>query len=237
MLKQSVRSVMQPKAGEEDRIELMLVDSREIMRVCLAAALAEADKAFSITASAALPPVRRGRMPSSRLRIALINGGEGRSAALVADVTALRGPHGFDHVIALCAKGDAASMIGALGAGAAAVVPGDVSLDLLLHIVRLVMAGGTYAPASALQALDPGPAAKVVRPAAVAGLPPLTPRQAAVVEALRRGKPNKLIAYELNMCESTVKVHLRTVMKKMRAQSRTHLATIMGRHEALALSA
>lgn len=228
---------MQPKAGEEERVELTLVDPREIMRECLAAALAEADQAFSITALAALPPSWRNGFPTGRLRIALLNGEKGDSAALAADVTALLGPHGFDHVIALCAKGDAASMVDALGAGAAAVVPADASLDLLRHVVRLVMAGGTYAPASALQALEPGPAPKVAKPAAVAGLPPLTPRQAAVVEALRRGKPNKLIAYELNMCESTVKVHLRTVMKKMRAQSRTHLATMMGRHEALALSA
>jgi DNA-binding NarL/FixJ family response regulator len=48
-----------------------------------------------------------------------------------------------------------------------------------------------------------------------------TARQAAVADRLRRGKPNKLIAYELNMCESTVKVHIRNIMKKLRASNRT----------------
>jgi DNA-binding NarL/FixJ family response regulator len=46
----------------------------------------------------------------------------------------------------------------------------------------------------------------------------------AVIRALQQGKPNKVIAYELNMCESTVKVHVRNLMKKMKAKNRTDLA-------------
>jgi DNA-binding NarL/FixJ family response regulator len=45
-----------------------------------------------------------------------------------------------------------------------------------------------------------------------------------VVEAIRQGKPNKIIAYELAMCESTVKVHVRTIMKKLKARNRTQIA-------------
>jgi hypothetical protein len=37
---------------------------------------------------------------------------------------------------------------------------------------------------------------------------------AIIDEALCQGKANKIIAYELNMCESTVKVHVRNVMKR-----------------------
>jgi DNA-binding NarL/FixJ family response regulator len=51
-----------------------------------------------------------------------------------------------------------------------------------------------------------------------------TRRQAQVVEAIRQGKPNKIIAYELSMCESTVKVHVRTIMKKLKARNRTQVA-------------
>ena len=35
---------------------------------------------------------------------------------------------------------------------------------------------------------------------------------------------NKLIAYELDMCESTVKVHIRNIMKKLKATNRTEVA-------------
>jgi len=51
-----------------------------------------------------------------------------------------------------------------------------------------------------------------------------TTRQAAVIEALKRGKANKIIAYELEMRESTVKVHVRNIMKKLKATNRTEVA-------------
>jgi DNA-binding NarL/FixJ family response regulator len=38
------------------------------------------------------------------------------------------------------------------------------------------------------------------------------------------GKPNKIIAYELGMSESTVKVHVRNIMQKMGATNRTQAA-------------
>lgn len=43
-------------------------------------------------------------------------------------------------------------------------------------------------------------------------------------EAIQRGKSNKIIAYELGMCESTVKVHVRRIMKKLKAKNRTEVA-------------
>jgi DNA-binding NarL/FixJ family response regulator len=52
----------------------------------------------------------------------------------------------------------------------------------------------------------------------------VTARELAVIRALQQGKSNKVIAYELNMCESTVKVHVRNLMKKMKAKNRTDLA-------------
>jgi Bacterial regulatory proteins, luxR family len=35
---------------------------------------------------------------------------------------------------------------------------------------------------------------------------------------------NKLIAYELSMCESTVEVHIRNIMKQIKATNRTQVA-------------
>jgi DNA-binding NarL/FixJ family response regulator len=40
----------------------------------------------------------------------------------------------------------------------------------------------------------------------------------------RKGKANKIIAYELNLRESTVKVHIRNIMKKLKATNRTEVA-------------
>jgi DNA-binding NarL/FixJ family response regulator len=50
-----------------------------------------------------------------------------------------------------------------------------------------------------------------------------TPRQLEVLERLNEGKQNKAIAYELGMAESTVKVHIRQIMKKLNARNRTQV--------------
>ena len=44
-----------------------------------------------------------------------------------------------------------------------------------------------------------------------------------MLTALREGKANKIIAYDLNMCEGTVKVHVRNIMKKLKARNRTEV--------------
>jgi DNA-binding NarL/FixJ family response regulator len=44
-----------------------------------------------------------------------------------------------------------------------------------------------------------------------------------VLELLKEGKQNKIIAYKLGMCESTVKVHIRQIMRKLKATNRTQV--------------
>ncbi len=106
--------------------------------------------------------------------------------------------------------------------GANGFMPADISLEVAAHALRLVAAGGQYFPAESLlaarrlmserEASAPGPRGMFTR------------RQVAVIDALRKGKANKIIAYELNMCESTVKVHVRNIMKKLNAKNRTEVA-------------
>ena len=57
----------------------------------------------------------------------------------------------------------------------------------------------------------------------------LTPRELSVIDLLREGKPNKLIAARLDMQESTVKVHVRNILKKLNATNRTHAAFVANR--------
>ena len=52
----------------------------------------------------------------------------------------------------------------------------------------------------------------------------LTPRQREVLERIRWGQSNKMIARGLGMTEGTVKVHIRQMMRKSRASNRTQLA-------------
>jgi DNA-binding NarL/FixJ family response regulator len=116
---------------------------------------------------------------------------------------------------------DPDKVVKALEHGARGYIPTSVALDVAIGAMRLVRAGGTFVPASSLvnarRTSDNETSSQV-------GDVRLTPRQKAVVEALRRGKANKIIAYELNMQESTVKVHVRNIMRKFNATNRTEVA-------------
>lgn len=50
--------------------------------------------------------------------------------------------------------------------------------------------------------------------------PDFTVRERQIAQALRDGMPNKAIAYDLKLSESTVKVHVRNIMKKINADNR-----------------
>jgi DNA-binding NarL/FixJ family response regulator len=95
--------------------------------------------------------------------------------------------------------------------------------ELAIQIIRLVRAGGTFVPWRCLSArkIDRnGAPSRTMTP------DQLTPRQRAVLNQLKLGKSNKIIAHELEMSESTVKLHIRHIMKMMHATNRTEVACL-----------
>jgi len=112
-------------------------------------------------------------------------------------------------------------IVAMLGKRVRGYVPTSLSVSVAMRAFDLARAGGVFVPASSLFATHatPNTDAESARASVL-----FTARQAAVVEALRHGKPNKIIAYELNMRESTVKVHVRNIMKKLHATNRTEVA-------------
>ena len=54
----------------------------------------------------------------------------------------------------------------------------------------------------------------------------LTPRELEVVDLLRQAKSNKVIAYELDLSESTVKVIVHRILSKLNATNRTEVACL-----------
>lgn len=130
-------------------------------------------------------------------------------------------------VIVLSAFEDLSEMIAALDCGAKGFIPASLGIEAMLTAIRLSAAGAVFMTAASILAMREAVAGQPLvdqdMPRQVLREPEeeLTSRQAAVAERLRRGKPNKIIAYELNMCESTVKVHIRNIMKKLQATNRT----------------
>ncbi len=123
-------------------------------------------------------------------------------------------------VIVLAYSNDATLARTAICHGAKGYIPVTMGFEITIEAVRFILAGGTYAPIDCLLASGrPGDA-----PPQPPTSGPVTARELAVVRAIQKGKSNKVIAYELNMCESTVKVHVRNIMKKMKARNRTEVA-------------
>ena len=101
-------------------------------------------------------------------------------------------------------------------------IPTNLPPHIAIEVMRFVGAGGVFVPASSLIASQNSLAGPLEeKPKATAMF---TSRQMSVISALRKGKANKIIAYELNMRESTVKVHVRNIMRKLKARNRTEVA-------------
>ncbi len=115
------------------------------------------------------------------------------------------------------------AVLNALGSGAKGYIPTSAPLEVAIEAMRLVKAGGVYVPASILLAVRQ-PEIPVQPTESQPSQLIFTARQRSVVEALRRGKANKIIAHELQMRESTVKVHVRNIMRKLKAKNRTEVA-------------
>jgi DNA-binding CsgD family transcriptional regulator len=57
----------------------------------------------------------------------------------------------------------------------------------------------------------------------------LSDRQIAILAGICRGEPNKIIGRTLNLPESTVKVHVREIMRKLAVSNRTQVAIAFAR--------
>ena len=124
-------------------------------------------------------------------------------------------------VIALASTNDLDLARAAIRCGAKGYIPVTMGFEIAIEAIRFVLAGGTYVPPDCLLVTN-----QPSRPVTTSTrtLDVLTSRELSVVRAIQQGKSNKVIAYELNMCLSTVKVHVRNIMRKLNAKNRTDVA-------------
>ncbi len=120
--------------------------------------------------------------------------------------------------------------------GVVGIINQDSSAAVVVAAVKLMIVGGyclppetflsrklALAPIQAIQGGNALPQPLEGSRAALAELG-LTAREQDIMRCLREGRQNKLIAHELGISESTVKVHLRNIMKKLHASNRTQVA-------------
>lgn len=106
----------------------------------------------------------------------------------------------------------------ALNAGAIGFIPKTMGAQSLLNAVRFMAVGETYVPVDLMRE-DANP---VTHPLAEK----LSPRELQVLNGLCQGQANKEIARELDLQEVTIKLHVRTLCRKLEAKNRTQAAMI-----------
>ena len=118
----------------------------------------------------------------------------------------------------------------ALTHGVRGYIPTTVECEVAVAALRFVSASGTFVPAATLRptAAKPDDQPEGERQRRTGRLD-LTPREFSVIALLREGKPNKMIARQLDMQENTVKVHVRNILRKLNAANRTHAALVANR--------
>ena len=107
----------------------------------------------------------------------------------------------------------------ALAFGAAGFVPKTLAAKTLVNAVRFMAMGEKYAPIDFMTADDP-----TVAPNPMAQK--LSRRELQVLEGLSKGKSNKEIARDLDLQEPTIKLHVKTLYRKIGAANRTQAALI-----------
>ena len=106
----------------------------------------------------------------------------------------------------------------ALAAGAAGFVPKTLGAKSMVNALRFMASGEQYAPVKWMTEME----TEASHPLANK----LTEREMQVLEGLCDGKANKEIARDLDLQEVTVKLHVKTLSRKLDARNRTHAAMI-----------
>lgn len=121
-------------------------------------------------------------------------------------------------------------VVAAFKAGVRGFIPMSIAPPVAIQACTFIMGGGSfYPPAALVQRTSVESTFSVTTTRRMVGVGEqsksgLTARQWEVLERLRQGESNKLIGRQLKLRESTVKVHIRQIMRKLGATNRTQAA-------------
>lgn len=115
-------------------------------------------------------------------------------------------------VVLITGHGDVPVAVRAMKAGAADFIEKPYSNETLLASIARVLDAETATTGMSPEAAE-----------AASRIAQLTPREREVLDQLVLGHPNKIIAHHLDISPRTVEIHRANLMKKMQADSLSHL--------------
>ncbi|KAA0598421.1 two-component system nitrate/nitrite response regulator NarL [Azospirillum lipoferum] len=135
----------------------------------------------------------------------------------------LRENHPSIRIVILTNDLETRRLSAALGAGAGGYLLKDIACEALMQSLKLVMMGEKVFPTHLAELLVSGRTEDMG-----AELPTrrkgLSQREVQILRCLLNGNSNKMIANHLNITEATVKVHLKSLLRKINASNRTQAA-------------
>jgi len=142
---------------------------------------------------------------------------------------ALREAAPATRVVMLTVSEDERDLVAALDAGASGYLLKTIEGDALAQAIRRVMQGeSSVAPemTGKLIAAYRGHAAPPAARVAASPLAQLSPREREILHGIACGASNKEIARDLGIAETTVKIHVQHVLRKLDVSSRVNAAVI-----------
>jgi DNA-binding NarL/FixJ family response regulator len=214
--------------SEKKKNTTVIIEDRLLVRECLLRCMESTGLQGVVLAFPAVTDwINIGSGDTSDLLV-LLSGHHANWQRIAADIALIEVASPNCRIVLLLDEENISCIRDALNIGVRGYIPTNLPFEVLLGVLQLVRAGGIFVPASSILSYRiPVEELPIVAP--IAGEANLTARQMAVVDGLVRGKPNKVIARELNMREGTVKVCVRTIMKKLNVRNRTEVAYRMTR--------
>jgi len=148
----------------------------------------------------------------------------GEVSELVQDIKLLKEGLPGVPVVVLTDDRDPCTLAACLNAGAEAYLLKDISLEALIHSLKLALLGQKVMPTELAMALINGAAgAPAVNGRSIEHYG-LSDREMEILRCLVNGDANKVIANRLEITEATVKVHMKSLLRKIKAANRTQAA-------------
>ncbi|EBA16195.1 DNA-binding response regulator, LuxR family protein [Roseobacter sp. SK209-2-6] len=194
-------------------MHILLADDHDMVRETISAYLESeggAEVALAIDLAGALQSIRQDG-PFDLVLLDFQMPGMNGLTGLIQAISANKG----GRVAILSGSAPAKTAREALEAGAIGFIPKTMGAQSLLNAVRFMSSGEVYMPVELMreeEATDHPLAEK------------LSPRELEVLESLCKGLSNKEIARELDLQEVTIKLHVRTLCRKLDAKNRTQAA-------------
>ena len=162
---------------------------------------------------------------------------------LIDDTDTERSPHMVEEliqtypsaiIITLAAEFDLHNMLDCFKAGAAGYIIKSRKAAPIIAAVKLAASGEKVLPPDILSVFDKHtrPMPSLPELSEEVEDPNLSPREHDVLCCLMAGYSNKVIARELEVCEATVKVHVKAILRKLNVHNRTQAAIWGSSHSA-----